>query len=60
MRRCRLEGKSKRVIKNFRFFYRGIYETPTAYDQQVIKTRKNAYIYLNIVGNSEEAETSIL
>lgn len=54
---CRLEGKSKRVIRNFRFFYRGIYETPTAYDHQVINNLKCIFIN-SIVGNSKETKTS--
>jgi len=35
-----LEGKSKKVIRNYKYFYRGIYERPTDFDVKVETERK--------------------
>lgn len=37
-----LEGKSKKVIRNYKYFYRGIYERPTDFDVKV-----NQFLPLN-------------
>jgi len=36
----KIEGKQKKIIRNYRFFYRGIYEKPSEYDQQFENEKK--------------------